>query len=108
MLNINFDSPKRLINRELSWLEFNSRVLDEARNKNHPLLERIKFLAISDRNLDEFFMVRVAGIHRKLDADINILTKEGLTNLEQLNAIRKKTSRFLVEQIDVLNQLLKS
>jgi len=106
MQNIDFDSPRRLINRELSWLEFNSRVLDEARNKNHPLFERIKFLAISDRNLDEFFMVRVAGIHRKLDADLNILTKEGLTNLEQLNAIRKKTARFLVEQVDVLEQLL--
>ena len=106
MQNIDADSPRRLINRELSWLEFNSRVLDEARNKNHPLFERIKFLAISDRNLDEFFMVRVAGIHRKLDADLNILTKEGLTNLEQLNAIRKKTARFLVEQVDVLEQLL--
>ena len=106
MQNIDFDSPKRLINRELSWLEFNARVLDEARNKNHPLFERIKFLAISDRNLDEFFMVRVAGIHRKLDAEINIPTKEGLTNLEQLNAIRKKTTRFLVEQVDVLHQLI--
>jgi hypothetical protein len=51
-------------------------------------------------------MVRVAGVHRKLDAEINILTKEGLTNLEQLNAIRKKTSRFLVEQVDVLHQLI--
>ncbi|OBQ17107.1 polyphosphate kinase 1 [Anabaena sp. AL93] len=86
--SMNLSDPQYYINRELSWLEFNSRVLHEACDPRTPLLERLKFLAIFSSNLDEFFMVRVAGLKQQVEATVNLLTPDGRTPQKQLDDIR--------------------
>ncbi len=88
----------RFLNRELSWLEFNQRVLDEACAVETPLLERLKFLAITGSNLDEFFMVRVGGLQILCDAGTNTRDPAGMTPTQQLRAIETRVSRMMVEQ----------
>ncbi len=97
-------SPERFFNRELSSIEFNKRVLLEAEDKDHPLLERLKFISIFSSNIDEFFMIRVAGLKRQAAAGLVELSFDGMTPKKQLAEIRKRLVPLYRKQEEILNE----
>ncbi len=106
MRQVRFDNPEYFENRELSWLKFNQRILNEARDKSLPVLERLKFLSITSSNLDEFFMVRVASLLDMVNADYRKPDLAGMTPLQQLSAIHEVTRKFVAQQYSTYNRSL--
>ncbi len=107
MARLTLDSPACFINREASWLNFNWRVLEEAEDARNPLLERLKFLAITASNLDEFFEVRVGGLLQQLEDGNNATTVDGLTMVEEKDVINQDTHQFVEEQYACWNERLR-
>ncbi len=103
---VDADAPERFVNRELSWLAFNERVLEEADNQAHPPLERLRFLSISASNLDEFYMVRVAGLKGQVAAGVKSPSQDGMTPSQQLAAIYERVTSLTGEQQRIWLKLL--
>lgn len=103
--SISADSPFRFLNRELSWIAFNRRVIEEAMNESNPLLERVRFLSISASNHNEFYMVRVAGLVAQLKAGYGVVSDDGMTVQDQLAAISRRSSALLLSQQECWHNL---
>jgi polyphosphate kinase len=107
MARASVDNPAYYINRELSWLQFNRRVLEEAQDESNPLLERLKFLSISASNLDEFFEVRLAGLVQQIEDGYTEAGPDGLTLLEERDAISDEIHKFVADQYQCWNEQLR-
>src|SRR5437016_3100135 len=101
-----FGDPKNFINRELSWLEFNRRVLEEAQDPTQPLIERVKFLCIFSSNLDEFFEIRVAGIKQQIESDTSDVAADGLSPTETFNQIQRLAHELVATEYELWNKEL--
>src|SRR5438093_11189365 len=98
--------PKNFINRELSWLEFNRRVLEEAQDRSQPLIERVKFLTIFSSNLDEFFEIRVAGIKQQIASETSDIGPDGLSPTDTFNNIQRVVRELVAAQYALWNEEL--
>src|ERR1700694_3630245 len=107
MARLALDNPAYYLNRELSWLAFNRRVLEEAQDETNPLLERIKFLAISASNLDEFFEVRVSSLLQKIEDGLPSTGPDGMSSEDQRVQITRETHEFVNRQYDCWNSQLR-
>src|ERR1700726_1594472 len=101
-----FGDPKNFINRELSWLEFDRRVLEEAQDPTQPLIERVKFLTIVSSNLDEFFEIRVAGIKQQIESETSDISPDGLSPTETFDRIQKTVRQLVAAQYALWNNEL--
>ncbi len=107
MARTSLDNPKCFLNRDISWMAFNRRVLEEAEDEGNPLLERLKFLSISASNLDEFFEIRIAGMMQQIEDGVNDATPDGLTLTEKRDVLSRLTHEFVDDQYDCWNARLR-